>query len=177
MTPNCIPIDTKCQMIFIHPGARMQWAVPKRSRERNSNKRAEYMYRYQPKAIRCSLLRLDARMSLVARRMHNAILGFCGDRRMSFPSTLAQDVLIKALDIPELVDELYLQICKQLTLNPSPTSTARAWHLMCLAVSTSPPSRSFEYLLLNFLGNKLQSPDLATQMHADYVLRRYDILS
>jgi hypothetical protein len=76
--------------------------------------------------------------------------------------------------LPDLVDELYLQICKQLTLNPSPSSTARAWHLMCLAVSTFPPSRGFEYYLLNFLGNRLQSPDLATQLHADFVLRRLD---
>lgn len=37
---------------------------------------------------------------------------------MSFPATLAQDVLRKGLEIVEIVDEIYIQLCKQLTQNP-----------------------------------------------------------
>ena len=48
---------------------------------------------------------------------------------MSFPATLAQDILQKGLEIPELVDEIYMLIMKQLTGNPKPESVARGWQV------------------------------------------------
>ncbi len=55
---------------------------------------------------------------------------------MSFPATLAQNILQKALDNRELVDECYLQLCKHITANPKPDSCVRAWQVMCMAVGT-----------------------------------------
>lgn len=39
---------------------------------------------------------------------------------MSFPSMLAREVLEKGIQIPEIRDEIYVQIIKQVTENPNP---------------------------------------------------------
>ena len=70
---------------------------------------------------------------------------------MSFPATLAQDILQKGLETPEIVDEIYLQICKHLTANPRPESCQRGGQVMCMCVGTFPPSRDYEDYLLNFI--------------------------
>jgi MyTH4 domain len=83
--------------------------------------------------------------------MCGCVSGYSGDRSMSFPATLAQDILQKGLETPEIVDEIYLQICKHLTANPRPESCQRGWQVMCMCVGTFPPSRDFEDYLLNFI--------------------------
>jgi hypothetical protein len=94
----------------------------------------------------------DKNLCRLATYTHRFILGYSGDKRMSFPaSSLAQDILTKGLEIPELVDEIYLQLCKQLTHNPRLESQVRGWHLMCMCTGTFPPSRGFELYLVNFL--------------------------
>jgi hypothetical protein len=74
-----------------------------------------------------------------------------GDKSMAFPATLAQDILQKGLEQPQLRDEIYLQIMKQLSSNPTADSIAKGWQVMCMCVSTFPPSMEFELYLLNFM--------------------------
>jgi hypothetical protein len=92
---------------------------------------------------------------------------------MSFPATLAQDILIRGLESPELVDEIYIQLMKHLTNNPKPESVGRAWQLMCMAVGTFPPSTDFEYYCINFLVEHLSVPGLVGN-YAKYSLRRLE---
>ena len=96
-----------------------------------------------------------------------------GDKSMSFPATLAQDILTKGLEIPDLVDEIYLQLCKHLTHNPRPESQVRGWQIMCMCVGTFPPSRDFENYLINFI---LDHKDGAGAIgnYARYSLRRLE---
>ncbi len=92
---------------------------------------------------------------------------------MSFPTALAEDVLQKGLNLPDIVDEIYLQILKQLTKNPRAESIACGWQLMCMCVGTFPPSRDFQLYLLNFI---LLNAEIhgAVGNYARYSLRRLE---
>ncbi len=56
--------------------------------------------------------------------------------------------------MPELRDEIYIQLCKQLTGNPSVASAERGWVLMHICLCTFQPSEEFENHLELFLRDR-----------------------
>ncbi len=87
------------------------------------------------------------------------MLGYMGDKVMSFPDTLAQEILEKGIQFPELRDETYIQVIKQMTDNPNPESVSRGDRLLKLCLFTFPPSPEFENFLEIYFRNKDPSPD------------------
>jgi len=78
----------------------------------------------------------------------------CVTRPLPYPNALAQDLLEQCLAAPELRNEVYCQIIKQLTENPSPQSVTKGWQLMRCCLQTFPPSEEFANYLEMFLAAK-----------------------
>lgn len=61
-----------------------------------------------------------------------------------------QNLLNKGIHHGELRDEIYVQIMKQLTDNPSRESTFKGWSLLCVVSIAFPPSKNFEEYVKSF---------------------------
>ncbi|KAF0696599.1 Aste57867_12668 [Aphanomyces stellatus] len=83
--------------------------------------------------------------------VNRCILGYMRDRVMWYREMLAQSILQLGLQHPSLVDEIFVQIMKQLTHNPKPESERRGWALLALCLSCFEPSPSFEKYVLSFV--------------------------
>ena len=108
-----------------------------------------------------------------ATRIHKSILGYSKDKSMAFPEMLARDVLTQGVENPDLTDEIYVQIIKQLSQNKNEESVKRLWQMMCMCVGTFPPSAEFEFFLLHFLLNALGSEGIVAD-YAKYAYRRVE---
>ncbi|XP_027444506.1 unconventional myosin-VIIb isoform X3 [Zalophus californianus] len=71
---------------------------------------------------------------------------------------------------PNLRDEIYCQICKQLSENFKASSLARGWILLSLCLGCFPPSERFMKYLLNFIG---QGPATYGPFCAERLRRTY----
>lgn len=131
----------------------------------------EGMLNWSNQLIPKSLTELpSAEESKMAIQIHKSLLGYMGDKVMSFPATLAESILTTGHENIKLRDEIYLQIMKQLTKNPTADSIAKGWQVMCMCVSCFPPSSEFEYYLMNFMLQQKEKKG-AVKNYARYCLR------
>lgn len=70
---------------------------------------------YSATAIGLSLTKLHGSDQKKALNMFKNILGYSGDRHYSYPTMLAQDILLHGLHSESLADEIYCQLIKQLS--------------------------------------------------------------
>jgi hypothetical protein len=94
---------------------------------------------------------LDRKAEEQASKLFRNVMGWMGDRHYSYPITLLQELCTKAVNVPALRDELFAQVIKQLTHNPSADSTKRGWQLLLVLLMLVPPSPKFE----NYVGTWL----------------------
>lgn len=94
------------------------------------------------------MIDLYYRLALV---VHKSLLGYCGDKAVTFAASLALDILNIGISNPNLRDEIFLQAIKHCMDNPSLHNQCRAMHIICLSCDTFSPSESFYYYLVNFL--------------------------
>ncbi|XP_049533474.1 hornerin isoform X1 [Anopheles darlingi] len=89
---------------------------------------------------------------------------YMGDRKARLGMSLnsvAIDIVTMAMAQSQLRDELYIQICRQTTENPSRDSLMRGWELMAICLSFVPPSPTFQPALLGYI-NRHRDPSFAT---------------
>jgi hypothetical protein len=91
---------------------------------------------------------LHHREALIA---FKSLLGYCGDKAVTFPASQALDFLKIGINTPSLRNELYMQAIKQTISNPSNYGQCRAFHILCLCCDTFPPLPDFFYYVVNFL--------------------------
>ncbi|KAF9439153.1 hypothetical protein BGZ76_010746 [Entomortierella beljakovae] len=88
---------------------------------------------------------------------------------------LVLELIKKGLDHGELRDEIYVQLCKQLTENPSREGSIKGWHLFTILLITFAPSKNLHEYLASFLNQHCTSslhPIPVMARHCIELLRR-----
>lgn len=85
------------------------------------------------------------------------VFAVMGDRKAVEVDGLAHELIVECLAIPVMRDEVYCQLMKQLTQNPSPQSEFRGWNLMAMCCASFPPSKELENYLEFFLRKSTRS--------------------
>ncbi|KAG8904474.1 hypothetical protein FRB99_001686 [Tulasnella sp. 403] len=86
-------------------------------------------------------------------------------------------MLSEGLTHGELRDEIFCQVVKQLSNNPSPESTFHGWQLLCVLLVTFPPSKNFEAYLRAFMQERLSHTEGRIDIMAKYCISRLATIS
>ncbi|KAI0295862.1 hypothetical protein B0F90DRAFT_1749029 [Multifurca ochricompacta] len=125
------------------------------------------MMTWQRGPIATPLLNLGRPLHKDAVRTFRAVQRLMGDSERE-----ARWLLGEGLTYGELRDEIYCQVMKQLTNNPSAESTFRGWQLMCVLLVTFPPSKNFEPYLHAFLSQRTGKTEGRVDVLAKHCLKR-----
>jgi hypothetical protein len=125
------------------------------------------MKKWTKQPIPTSLTKLDPLLTKLAVSLFKNILGFMGDRPLPYPNALAQELIDQGLATPDIRNEIYCQIMKQLIDNPNDTSVKKGWQLMKFCLQTFPPTDEFINYLEMFLAHKGKGADKYIEMLHD----------
>lgn len=101
-------------------------------------------------------------------------MGDRGSRSRGFID-LAIAIIAKSWSVAQLRDELYLQLCKQTTDNPSQKSEEAGWELMAIAVTFFPPSNRFSSYLEGYVYRHMGGgDDSKVAQYAHHCLKKLD---
>lgn len=130
------------------------------------------MLQWKNELIKMPLIKLSSPdLHKTAIQLFRNITGFMGDRKSSKPKEdHAQKILSNVITSPELFDEAFCQLCKQITKNPNVSSARQGWELMTLCLSVFPPSPDLLFPLLGFFRDNLISNEPAICKYADFCL-------
>jgi len=106
---------------------------------------------YEKGRITEPLTEMDALLSRAALQNNVNVLRCMGDKPSPVPTDLQSAVINMAQSSPELTDETYLQVMKQLTNNPSVESMTKGWKLMVRMCSVLLPSEDLVDFVHAFL--------------------------
>jgi hypothetical protein len=111
------------------------------------------MLQYQSTPLHTSLCTLEERRERIgAVQTFHLVLGYMdGEGEDSVREEKCKQLQNLAVRIYGLRDEIYVQIMKQLTRNPSSASRHRGWELLLSCLAVFPPSDAFENFLDYFL--------------------------
>jgi len=102
-------------------------------------------------ALKAPMMVLNKELQKESPKCFKLIQRIMGDRAPIGQTEDIQDLLEKGITHGQLRDEIYVQLCKQLSQNPSPNSLILGWQLMAVIVISFPPSKNFESYLEQFI--------------------------
>lgn len=127
------------------------------------------------------LLKINKKFEKKAVEVHKSIQIYMGDRNngISKDENLkhVQEFIAAGLKHAEMRDELYCQICKQLTLNPNEQSVHKGWELMTISVQYFPPTKDLEPWLVNFMKEHEKSKDTTITKSVEFSIRKLNNIS
>lgn len=107
--------------------------------------------KWQDKPIHKSLLTSAKSNNSDAVETFKLIMQFMGDAKSKkSEGLLSKKIVATGVDKAPLRDEIFCQLCKQVTENPTQESTEAGWKLIVLCSASFPPTRSFESFLTAF---------------------------
>merc|ERR1719468_142400 len=109
------------------------------------------MLTYSPLRIPEPLTKLDDVLRTVAVRNFGDLLRCMGDRPSGYIGDKEQPIVAFATKDSRLCDEVYVQVMKQLTLNPSVESCTKGWRLLLRLIKSVLPSAELCEFLHAFL--------------------------
>lgn len=115
---------------------------------------------FKKSLIKKSLLKQNREYDAEAVQAFKNLMSYMGDRR-SHKSDIghAKKLISNGLTAPEtLRDEMYLQICKQVTQHPNLQHAIKGWELMCIYLGCFPPSVTMKTFLVDFI-EKVKTDD------------------
>jgi len=122
--------------------------------------RRDTFLKHTTKPIPISLTQLDKGLREDALLTFKNLLGYMGETIASFPLMLVQELLGLVLTggspdaLAPIQTEVYVQLIKQLTDNPSPKSERLGWQLMALFLQCFPPDSMVENYVEFFVRTK-----------------------
>ncbi|KAI8925684.1 Rho GTPase activation protein [Entophlyctis helioformis] len=112
----------------------------------------EKMLVFQKDSLKTPLMQLRPEVQKDALKCFKAlqkIMNHKHDLVTHFPEI--QYILERGIRVGGLRDEIFVQLCKQLSQNPNSESEFRGWQFMDIVCCTFPPSKNFEYYLKSFI--------------------------
>jgi len=125
----------------------------------NKDEMAAHFITWQDHLIHAPLLRYDSitdkdQQKEIRKKCKVAfkyIMKYMGQRKTKVLLDRGRQVVVDGLQTPQIRDEIYVGLIKQLTNNPEPEAVRKGWDMMGLCLTTFPPSPDFENFLEVFL--------------------------
>ena len=119
---------------------------------------------WAPVPLEVPLTHLDHQGAAHATKLSKLILGVMRERFYPYPVGCLNEIIKLGVVFPEVRDEIYCQICGQMTGNPDPMSIKYGWDLMASCISFFPPGSELENYLEEFL-RRYDRMDLVVSLH------------
>jgi hypothetical protein len=153
------PTDSKQHAIDVF--ARKYFATHKKGLFRKKV-RIEELIEFTTEAISLPLLVLNKNVHKDALKIFKLVQRIMGDRRRDKGTTDMDDMLFiveRGIQSADLRDEIFVQICKQVTKNPNQQNVFKGWELMAVMLVAFPPSKNFEEYLKAFIRTRARQRD------------------
>lgn len=112
----------------------------------------ETMLQYSKHKLLTSMTTLENKADVkTALKNFRSVMGFMGEKQAYASTDLCVEVVGNGLANPSLRPEIYCQLIKQLTNNPSPESSSKGWTLCLMCLLHFPPGSALENYLHIFI--------------------------